>query len=279
MLLIVSLHKSYDTCSKSSCNGFEIAENFKLKVSSNHQIITINNNYELNQTASSGNGTLSNPYIIESLTIDGQGNLYSILINNTNKYCSLKGCTVYNSSYGICINNVTNAIITGNFINDNLNAGLMVGNSLNISVFGNHIYKNGIYGGFIVNTNKTVIDNNLLWGNGYAGLYVNNSVCNNITLNIINDHKYPLVLESSNFTNSVNNTGEGNVYDIQEINCQNNYFEGNYFIKNIPPRDEKESNSSSRELTSIDFTFILMVCVGIFVLGLLINKFKLKYFR
>ena len=277
--MLISLHMSYDSYSTSNSNGFEITESFKIKVSSNHQIITINNNYQLNQTASSGNGTLSNPYIIDSLTIDGQGYLYSILINNTDKYFTLKGCTVYNSSYGISINNVTNALITGNFISENLKAGIKVENSHNISILGNHIYKNRTYGAFIVNTNNTIIDNNLLWDNGYAGVYVNNSVYNNITLNIINDHKYPLVLENSNFTNIVNNTGEGNIYDIQEINSQNNYFEGNNFIKNVPPREEKNSNNSLEILKSVDFTLVLVFCLSFFALGLLINKYRSIYLK
>ena len=217
--------------------------------------------------------------IIESLTIDGQGNFYGILINNTDRHFTLKDCAVYNSSYGICINNATNALITGNFISDNLKAGIKVENSHNLSILGNNIYKNRMYGGIMINTNKTVIDNNLLLDNGCTGLYFNNSIYNNITLNIINDHKYPLVLENSNFTNIVNNTGEGNIYDIQEINCQNNYFEGNKFIKNVPLRDNMESNDSSKELISVDFTLILVSCLGFFALSLLIKKYWSKYFR
>ncbi len=110
-LILASLpHLDTPTLSASN-DSFESAGNVTLKASSNGQVIIIQNNYELNQTASSGNGTLSNPYIIEDKSIDANGNTFGILINNTNKYFSLINCTVFNASYGVFLHNVSKGTI------------------------------------------------------------------------------------------------------------------------------------------------------------------------
>jgi hypothetical protein len=82
-------------------------------------------------------------------------------------------------------------------------------------------------------------------------------------------------LHSSNYTNIVNNTGKDNFYDIKEVNCLNNYFEGNSFKRYIPIRDEdNDPNDSSNDLFIVDFTLILFFCLVVFILGVSINTFR-----
>ena len=77
--------------------------------------ISINGNNELNATASMGNGTAGNPYVIEDLTIDAGGYDYGILIQDTDAHFILQNCTIRNAkSVGIYLNNVTNAQVFKN---------------------------------------------------------------------------------------------------------------------------------------------------------------------
>jgi hypothetical protein len=45
-----------------------------------------------------GNGTYSDPYVIEDLIINGGGSGDCILIENSNVYFRIENCTVYNSA-------------------------------------------------------------------------------------------------------------------------------------------------------------------------------------
>ncbi|MHA1257266.1 MAG: hypothetical protein ACTSPS_16875, partial [Promethearchaeota archaeon] len=63
-----------------------------------------------------GNGTQSNPYIIENVTVDVNKNSdFCISIMNSNVYFSINNCTVSKASItGILIKNVSNSIIVNN---------------------------------------------------------------------------------------------------------------------------------------------------------------------
>jgi len=125
-----------------------------------------------------GNGTSSEPYVIEDLEIDGGGSGSCILIENSDVYFEIENCTVYNSggypdggislsnvTYGKLINNTSsfneahgiavktceNITIGNNTINNN-NAGIYImdpsGTSVNINIVENRVYNNtgfGIY--------------------------------------------------------------------------------------------------------------------------------------
>ncbi len=258
---------------------FKKRENLEIKTSSNTQIITINNNYELNQTATSGNGTLSNPYIIEDKIINGNGSLYCILINNTDKFFILKSCILFNSTYGLYLNNVSNGYIMVNFVYENLIIGIYIENSFNNTVLGNSIYDNENHGILLENANFTNIKSNSLLNNNITGIYLNNSLYNNITANTVNYHNYPVFLHSSNNTFLINNTGTGNKNDIKELNCdETNYFEGNNFKEIINSRGEKDNNNDSNiKPIIIDFTLILIVCTSVFIIALLGEKILKRF--
>ncbi|MHA1893508.1 MAG: hypothetical protein ACTSX4_03290 [Candidatus Helarchaeota archaeon] len=67
---------------------------FKLKIKINPPI-SINGNGELNNTADSGYGNITHPYIIENKTING-GGATGILIKNTDSFFIIRNCTIYN---------------------------------------------------------------------------------------------------------------------------------------------------------------------------------------
>ena len=79
--------------------------------------IAIYGNAALNATASAGNGTAGDPYIIENYVINASS-AHGINISNTDPYFILRNCTVTGVPgymyYGIYLDNVLNAQILNN---------------------------------------------------------------------------------------------------------------------------------------------------------------------
>ena len=269
-MIIISQTQSCDPSSFSDKDNFNDGQGFHIKTSSNSPIISINSNYDLNQTAASGNGTVSNPYIIEGLTINGNGSLYCILINNTNKFFNLRGCVLFNSSYGVYFNNVSNGELSINQIFGNINAGLFMESSFNNSIFGNSVYKNLMCGFFVRNCSYIEISGNDLERNSFIGIFLNMSNFNDILLNSISYHQNALLLESSNYSSLIFNKGINNGYGIRQINCIGNILSENLFTTKSNSRDD--STKEDIDVSIVDFTMLLLI--GIF--GLIITYVFLR---
>lgn len=253
---------------------------------SSNQIIIINGNQQLSLVASSGNGNLSNPYIVENYVIDGNQGLFSISISNTNQYFILKNCTIYNATYGIYINNVLNGIFSQNNVyynnfsgifsinssNNEFNQNFIYNNKLGISFFqsnNNKIYVNQIFlnqdNGIIVNqSNFNEFRGNSLWDNNNSGFYLKDSINCSLLGNSINMHKFAIFLDNSNYSFVVNNSGYENFQNIYESDCEGNYFENN-FVESMP---------IDSKLINIDFTLLLLLIAPFLILVILINFFR-----
>ena len=78
----------------------------------------------------SGSGTWADPYVIENVTIDGQGLGNCIEIRNSDAYFIVRNCSLYNSgsSYyndaAIYLNNIDNGKIINNDCSDNIHYGM-----------------------------------------------------------------------------------------------------------------------------------------------------------
>lgn len=247
---------------------------FNIRSSAGDKSIVINNNSDLKEISSSGNGSKSNPYIIENKIISGEGSLYCISISNTNKYLLLRNCFLSNASYGLFLSNVSYALIGVNYISNNLEKGIYGINSENNSFIGNSIHDNSHFGVFLDNCSLNNVKNNFIFENNITGIFLNNSLYNNITENIIDSHYCPIYLFSSNYTIVLKNSGEGNAQGIVEINSSSNVFEGNWFI-NIINKEREEGNESKGSIV-IDFTMILVLIIGIFGFLLLASHFLKK---
>ncbi|MFX1599141.1 MAG: ABC transporter substrate-binding protein, partial [Promethearchaeota archaeon] len=135
-----------------------------------------------------GQGTVSEPYIIRDLVINGQNNSVScIRIENSDVYFVIENCTLFNSrGVGIELNNVTNAQLIENTCSDN-NFGISLDlNSISTEISGNFIFNNSQYGIILNNAQNNLIFNNKLilnninaydsgtnnnWDNGAIGNY------------------------------------------------------------------------------------------------------------
>jgi len=188
------------------------------KVSAPIYIDDNNPNYNWANTKDSGictgNGTYSEPYIIEDLVIDGGGLESCIWIKDSNVYFKIENCTLFNSgeSYndaGIRLEYVNNGQLIDNNCSSSYN-GIYFSNSNNISISGNTVNKN-IWGMYLTYGNFNNISGNIANSNICHGMYLGHNNFNNISGNI-----------------ACNNTCDG----ISLWASENNIISGNIAINN-----------------------------------------------
>ena len=212
-----------------------------------------------------GDGTYSEPYVIEDFVIDGGGSESCILIENSNVYFRIENCTVYNSGgitpywgyAGIRLNNTKNGnlnynncssnnffgillfygnnnTISGNTANNNIYIGIHLLNSDNNTISGNTANNNPDSGINLGETDDTIVSGNLVLNNG-AGIFLDDSNYIRILNNTVN-HNNASGIGLGNTNNNgqlINNNcsfnGEGITF---ESNCENNTVQGNIINSN-----------------------------------------------
>jgi parallel beta-helix repeat protein len=176
----------------------------------------------------SGSGSWINPYVIENVTIDGQGSGSCIKIENSDVYFIIRNCTVYNSSSsfinaGIKLDYVDNGKIISNNCSDNDLIGILLLYSDNNTLLGNTA-NNNVAGIYIYNSDNNTLSGNLM---NSCGISVIGSLTEMIShsidiTNLVNNkpvyyYANKIGLESKNFTNA----GQ-----IILINCNNSAISG-----------------------------------------------------
>ena len=229
-------------------------ENLKISATSGKIHIDGNSGWVAFKNAGNctGNGTYSDPYIIEGLVIDGVGSGSCILIQNSEVYFKIENCTFYNSGFnlnmGISFSYVNNSLLTNNNCSNNYH-GIDLYNSYNNTISTNTIYDNdkwGIYLSYSFHNNITgntakrsrsgirlsLSDNNILSGNtannNFRGIHLSESDYNTVLGNTANNNHYEGVhLFYSDFNTISGNNLLGNEECIVEENCEGNIFENN----------------------------------------------------
>ena len=162
-----------------------------------------NPNYNWSKTANendwcNGNGSLSNPYIIENVTIDATSSPTGcgIYVNNSQtEYFTIRNVTVYNAGSGY---------YDAGFKLENTNNGTLMNNT-----FSNN-YRNGI---FLDGSNNNILSGNTANDNSYSGINLKNSNNNTLSGNTANNNDYRgITLEDSNNNNISGNTASYNFY-------------------------------------------------------------------
>jgi parallel beta-helix repeat protein len=116
-----------------------------------------------------GNGTYSDPYVIEDLEIDGEGSESCIWIDNSEVYFRIENCTVFNNGF------------------DFYDAGIKLVNVNNGQIFNNNCSNNHLRGIFLMNSNRSIISENIVNNNNMYGISLFSSYNNNISENTINN--------------------------------------------------------------------------------------------
>ena len=195
--------------------------------------ISISGNYEWDLFKTAGNctgeGTYSNPYVIEDLIIDAGGSGNCIEIQGSNVFFSIENCTLSNSGpydHGIDIYSVSNGQIINNDCFSTY-AGILVSYSNNNTLFGNRVNNNDRTGIRVSHSNWNNVSGNTVNNNGVEGIRIGSSNNNTISNNIIKDQPYGLTLAISDYNIIIGNKIIGNDYCIDEYDCEGNIFENN----------------------------------------------------
>ncbi|MFO8050732.1 MAG: NosD domain-containing protein [Thermoplasmatota archaeon] len=171
----------------------------------NGTIISVTSDQELiswmDSNGMNGNGSRSDPYVIEDLFVDSKGAPYSIYIENTTKHVLIENCTLFNvsaypnnnnSGYEMALKDASNITFRNNSVNfikgDGLKWSRFIGNrpcnrtSFGVLLYGTslEVRSNRQMGGFTAVCEDSTFSGNHL--NSYNGMWIggrNNSVTEN----------------------------------------------------------------------------------------------------
>ncbi len=183
-------------------------DNDKLNVSSVSGNIHITTNSDWVDLKDAGNitgqGTYTDPYIIEDLVIDYGGSGYGIWVENSVVYFKIENCTIYKSAANIGdsaikLESVKNAIINNSDFYNN-DWGVYLDNSENNTIVGNTFTNNGgIYLGY--SNYNTLYLNNLK--NSFLNVFTLTDTSGNNLWNSPEELKY--TYENKSYTNYLGN--------------------------------------------------------------------------
>jgi parallel beta-helix repeat protein len=205
------------------CNELNV-DSDNLKTSKVSGLIYINGNSGWidfkNDGNCTGEGTYSEPYVIEDLVIDSGATGDCILIENSDVYFKIENCTLYNTGSGqsgIRLSYVNNAQLINNDCSFN-GYGIRLDYSDNITISENKMNNNFLVGMELTGSDNITISGNTANHNNDCGLYLYE--CENLVLlgNMLNYNRVGIYLESCN-----NN-------DVMGNNVNNNYPETGIFV-------------------------------------------------
>ena len=183
-----------------------------------------------------GNGTYSNPYVIEDLVIDGGGSGSCILIENSNVYFRIENCTVYNSEMpafppfdfaGIKLYNITTGQLIGNNCSISNYYGIYLTDSDNNSISGNTANDN-VYGIRLEYSDNNIISGNTANSNS-NGICVIEGINNIISENKANDNSDGIKLIMCHSSDISRNNANDNYEGIYIDRCDYNTISENIF--------------------------------------------------
>ncbi|MFX1478869.1 MAG: NosD domain-containing protein [Promethearchaeota archaeon] len=224
---IISINLSLNNSEFCSDNG-----NLKISAVSGKIHIDGNSGWATFRAAGNctGEGTYSEPYVIEDLVIDGGGSGSCIKIENSNVYFKIENCTVYNGG-----GDVPDPLFGPNPISHAGDAGIHLYNVTHALLFNNTCNDSDLtlqsrfYGILLLNSYNNTITRNLVTQSqfvGIGGIIVSMSNNNVLTENIVNDGEIALI-QSNNSIVSGNIMNVDSVDGLLLIYCINTTVTGN----------------------------------------------------
>lgn len=206
MILVLSLATFYNFHINESTNTEDVYKNNRINLETagywdlTTPILIDDSNPTMNWSYTSshydwcsGSGTWNDPYLIENVTIDGQGTVTCLtILHSKTAYFVIRNCTLFNSftdsgNAGMLLDDVNNGLLINNTCYDGRSGIYLDNNSDNNTIVENILRDNtvnGIYFWDGCGGNKIV--NNTLTNNDYFGIFLRwYSSGNNITDNII----------------------------------------------------------------------------------------------
>jgi parallel beta-helix repeat protein len=189
-------------------------------------------NWAVNQTWCSGNGTFSDPFIIQNITIDSNFTSDGLTIKNSQKFFRVINCTIKNNKLkyfaGIQLLNVTNGYIINNtFINND--QGINIDICSNITIYNNKFEVNSANSVHVVKSNNNTIRQNEI-SQGVYGIIINNNSDYNLILE--NYIERCIIAISINNRSDYNEIRNNNLLDNNRCTFEDENCIGNIFLNN-----------------------------------------------
>lgn len=168
-----------------------------------------------------GNGTWSNPYKIENVTIDGLFEGSCIFIENSDVPFIVKNCTLINIGRGalqldsgIRLNNVDNGKILNNTCSFNEHKGIYFKDCSNLTISNNIVNNNGHVGIYVYTSNNNTIEDNEV-SNNSPSIYIYESDNTRFIGNTISQPKFSTNddIDRAIELTGYNNSFSGNIMD------------------------------------------------------------------
>ena len=255
-----------------------------------HTPITITGDTELATMSASGDGSATNPYMIENLVINNCSTSgIGVSIHNTDKYFVLSDIIVANCSTGFFFSQVTYGSIINSYAINNTEGGFELDSSSNNVLVHNTAFRNVWGFGLLSNANNNTLRDNTAINNTYTGFSIsdipssynimkssNNTLINNTATGsyefgfelywriyntvLINNTAtnigiFGFEIAVSNNTLLINNKAINNGFGFYLGNAHNNIFKNNVGLYN-QVTDYIDHGSSNNTL--INNTFIFM---------------------
>ncbi len=226
--------------------------------------------------APTGDGTVNNPWVIESYYIDGTGEGCCVYIGNTTEYFKIDNCklydasgnsgtyfwnsglTLYNSIYGQVSNINSDSSYYGILLCDsddnkidnstlsNNNHGIYLAEESDSNTIEyNQVTSNTEDGIIIDGSDENTVNNNVVSSN-IKGVFINDAEDNTITNNIFNSNEYGLYSEDSYYNTVRNNNFTTNTEYGLYINgdSNNNEIYHNNIINNTNQSHDSGTNNA-----------------------------------
>jgi parallel beta-helix repeat protein len=206
-----------------------------------HSPIIVDNEGELSSLFANerwdGSGTAEDPYVVKNLEINAKGEGDCISIGNTSAYLIIQDCRLYGSeptSFGvpgsaaISVNNVENAVIRNNELNDNTISIELV-ETKNTTIENNTCDRSTIYSVSLENCTEIQVVKNECTNNSQHSIEVYLSTECLIENNTCNDNEYMGIQVDGGGNNTIrNNTCKANgMFGIVLYATEHNLIEHN----------------------------------------------------
>jgi parallel beta-helix repeat protein len=207
-----------------------------------HSPISIESNADFITQATSenwkGNGSVTNPYLIEGLAIIGPSDRILIKISNTDVHFRITNCYLSQGNIGISYDHTTNSHLSHNIVTNNGRIGINLDYSQNNILINNTVTNNSGTGVSIEFSGYNNLSNNMIFNNNGIGISIYSSGYGSLSNNMIINNSgrgISLVLSEHNILlkNTVSNNSDTGIfldqsqYNIVASNTvTNNYWTG-----------------------------------------------------
>lgn len=192
-----------------------------------------------NSGSCTGEGTSSEPYLIENRNINGGGTYNCILIEDSDVFFRIEKCTITNSGdfnhqppneiyAGIKLKYAKNGQLVENDCKQNQGRGIYLENSEKIFILDNDLSDNMVGVTLVGSKNNSIIDNEILLNSNNGVVLYDNSNGNIISNNNIRNTGSHYGLSITNcrnnqiLNNDISNNGDEGVH-LREYYAQNDY--------------------------------------------------------